>query len=264
MCLSGPKIGIALGSGGARGLAHIGVLKVLEEEKIPIHYIAGSSIGSLIASFYAAGQDIERMLKISQAFKRKYFIDVKVPKLGFIQGNRIKEFIRLFTYNKRIEELNIPTAIVATDIHTGEKVVFREGPIAEAVRASISIPGIFVPENFHGRMLVDGGVTDRVPVSVVRDMGADIIIAVDVSGLKKNPVITNIYDVILQSIDIMQQELISNRALQSDIYIRPAVEKFSAYSITEIDTIITLGEQAARNEINNIKDLIRQWKGTHS
>ena len=222
-----PKIGLALGSGGARGLAHIGVLKVLEEENIPIDMIAGTSMGALVAAFYAAGQDIDALLKISRTFKRKYFIDMTMPKLGFVLGKRIKDFIRIFTFNKKIEELNLPVALVATDIHTGEKVVFREGPIAEAVRASISIPGIFVPETVNGRLLVDGGVSDRVPVSVVRDMGADIVIAVDVSGLKKNQEISTIYDVILQSLDIMQQELISNRALQSDIYLRPAVKNFS-------------------------------------
>lgn len=258
--LKEPKIGLALGSGGARGLAHIGVLKVLEEEKVPINMIAGTSMGALVASLYAAGQDIDALLKISRSFKRKYFIDMTMPKLGFVLGNRIKDFIRIFTYNKKIEELNLPVALVATDIHTGEKVVFREGPVAQAVRASISIPGIFVPESIDGRMLVDGGVSDRVPVSVVREMGADIVIAVDVSGLKKNPEITNIYDVILQSIDIMQQELISARALQSDIYLRPAVTNFSAYSFNEIDELISLGEKAAREEIESVKDIIRQWK----
>lgn len=258
-----PKIGLALGSGGARGLAHIGVLKALEREKIPISMIAGSSIGSLVGAFYASGQNIDAMVKISQKFKRKYFIDVTIPKLGFIMGNRIKEFIRVFTFHKNIEDLPIPLAIIATDLHTGEKVILREGPIAEAVRASISIPGIFIPENYQGRLLVDGGVSDRVPVSVVKDMGADIIIAVDVAGLKQNAEITNIYDVILQSLDIMQVELSEARALQSDIYILPPVENYSSYAFAEFEQLILKGEEATKKDIPKIKQLIDMWKEFH-
>ncbi|MCU9612218.1 patatin-like phospholipase family protein [Caldibacillus lycopersici] len=258
-----PKIGLALGSGGARGLAHIGVIKVLEEANIPIHMIAGSSIGSLIGAFYAAGHNVEEMLKITSAFKRKYFLDITIPKLGFIAGNRIKDFIRLFTYNKNIEDLSIPLAITATDIHTGEKVIFKQGPIADAVRASIAIPGIFVPETWNGRVLVDGGVIDRVPVSVVKEMGAEIIIAVDVAGLKKNASITTIYDVILQSIDIMQLELVKNRENQSDIMIQPIVEQFGSYSFGQATEIILAGEEAAKKYIDTIKSLISRWKESH-
>lgn len=259
-----PKIGLALGSGGARGFAHIGVLHVLEQEKIPIHMIAGSSMGALIAAFYGAGHSIDTMLKIAHSFQRKFFIDVTMPpKLGFIAGNRIKEFIRLFTHNKMIEELKPEISIVATNIKNGEKVVFNSGPVAEAVRASISIPGIFVPEIIDGKMLVDGGVADRVPVSVVKEMGADIVIAVDVSGLNKNPEITNIYGVILQSLDIMQQELVQNRKLLSDIYLRPPIEPFSSYAYDEIDTLVQAGEETTRKAIKKIKNVIQNWKEQH-
>lgn len=256
-----PKIGLALGSGGARGFAHVGVLKVLEEENIPIHMIAGSSMGALVAAFYGAGHSIENMLKIAHSFQRKFFIDVTMPpKLGFITGNRIKEFIRLFTHNKNIEQLNPEIAIVATDIYNGEKVVFQSGPTAEAVRASISIPGIFVPEVIDGKMLVDGGVADRVPVSVVKEMGADIVIAVDVSGLNKNPEITNIYGVILQSLDIMQQELIQNRELLSDVYLRPPIQHFSSYAYDKINTLVQAGEEVTRKALEEIKSVIQSWK----
>ncbi len=125
---------------------------------------------------------------------------------------------------KILKSLSIPIGIVATDLLTGEKVVFKQGPVAEAVRASIAIPGIFVPEKYNGRILVDGGVSDRVPVSVAKEMGADIVIAVDVSRVKRNAEITSIYDVIMQSIDIMQTEIIKNREIASDIMIRPPVE----------------------------------------
>jgi NTE family protein len=258
--LNRPKIGLALGSGGARGFAHLGVIKALTEASVPIDYIAGSSMGALIAAFYGTGLDIERLYKIAQAFKRKYYLDFTVPKMGFVAGNRIKELVRVFTHGKQIEELNLPIAIVTTDIKTGEKVVFREGPVADAVRASISIPGIFVPEKVNGRLLVDGGVVDRIPVSVVKEMGADFIIGVDVSRVKVNAEISSIFDVILQSLDILQDELVKHREVASDIMIRPHVEMFSSRAFTNIQEIITIGEEEACKQLPKIQSLIDQWK----
>jgi NTE family protein len=255
-----PKIGLALGSGGARGFAHLGVVKVLLEENIPIDLIAGSSMGAMVACFYGAGIEMDQLYKLSTSFKRKYYLDFTVPKMGFIAGKRVKELIRIFTHGKNIEQLNIPVGVVATDLMSGEKVVFRDGPIADAVRASISIPGIFVPEKLNGRILVDGGVVDRVPVSVVKEMGADIVIAVDVSQVKRNAEISSIYDVIMQSIDIMQKELVSNREIASDAMIRPGVEMYSSRAFTNIDEIIAIGEIEARKQIIHIKSVIESWK----
>ena len=256
-----PKIGLALGSGGARGFAHLGVIKALKDAGIPIHLIAGSSMGALVASFYGAGIDMDRLYKLSTAFKRKYFLDFTVPKMGFISGKKVKEFIKVFTHGKNIEDLSIPIGIVATDLLTGEKVVFQTGPVADAVRASISIPGIFVPEKYNGRILVDGGVSDRIPVSVAKEMGADIVIAVDVSRVKRNAEITSIYDVIMQSLDIMQAEIINNREIAANVMIRPPVEIYSSKAFTNIDEIINLGEEEAKKHLKQIKTVIEQWKG---
>jgi NTE family protein len=256
-----PKIGLALGSGGARGFAHLGVIMALKDAGIPIHLIAGSSMGALVASFYGAGIDLNRLYKLSTAFKRKYFLDFTVPKMGFISGKKIKEFIKVFTHGKSIEELSIPIGIVATDLLTGEKVVFQKGPVAEAVRASISIPGIFVPEKYEGRFLVDGGVTDRVPVSVAKEMGADIVIAVDVSMVKRNAEITSIYDVIMQSIDIMQSEIINSREITANVMIRPPVELYSSRAFTNIEEIINLGVVETKKHLKQIETIIEQWKG---
>ncbi|MFZ7942185.1 MULTISPECIES: patatin-like phospholipase family protein [Bacillaceae] len=258
-----PKIGLALGSGGARGFAHLGVIMALTEAGIPIHLIAGSSMGALVASFYGAGIDLDRLYKLSTAFKRKYFLDFTVPKMGFIAGKKIKEFIKVFTHGKNIEELSLPISIVATDLLTGEKVIFQKGPVAEAVRASISIPGIFVPERYNGRILVDGGVADRVPISVAKDMGADIVIAVDVSRVKRNAEITTIYDVIMQSIDIMQSEIINSREIAADVMIRPPVEMYSSRAFTHHEEIINIGKEETKKQLQQIETVIEQWKGKH-
>lgn len=255
-----PKIGLALGSGGARGFAHVGVIQILKEEGIPIDLIAGSSMGALVGALYAAGSDIERLYKLAHAFKRKYYLDFTLPKMGFISGKRVKDFIHMFSYGKRLEELDLPVAVVATDIKTGEKIVFREGPIAPAVRASISIPGIFVPEKINNRLLVDGGVVDRVPVSVVKEMGADIVIAVDVARVNQDIKITSIYDVIFQSLDILHMELLKIREVASDVMIYPKVEKYSSKSFTNIREIISMGEEAAREKVAEIKQCMIAWE----
>ncbi|MBO9130281.1 patatin-like phospholipase family protein [Bacillus sp. 165] len=259
-----PKIGLALGSGGAKGFAHLGVIKVLKEAGIPIDMIAGSSMGALVAAVYATGLDTERLYRLGKIFKRKYYLDFTVPKMGFIAGKRVKDMIRMLTYNKNIEELEIPIAIVATDILTGEKVVFTKGPIAEAVRGSIAVPGIFVPEKVDGKLLVDGGVIDRIPVSVVKDMGADITIAVDVSPIKVNGEVTSIYDVIMQSIEIMQHEMVRNREIASDLMMRPAIERFSSRAFTNIEEIIQVGEEEAVKHVDSIKEMIEKWKENHN
>ncbi len=258
--LQRPRIGLALGSGGARGFAHLGVIRILKEEGIPIDLIAGSSMGAMVGCFYGAGLNIDRLYKLSKAFKRKYYLDFTIPKMGFIAGKRVKELIRVFTHGKTLEQLELPVSVVATDLMTGEKVVFTKGSIADAVRASISIPGIFVPEKLNGRLLVDGGVVDRVPVSVVKEMGADIIIAVDVSHVKINTDITTIYDVIMQSLDIMQMELVSHREIESDIMVRPRVEMYSSRAFTNIEDIIRIGEEETRKHIDKIKELMNEWK----
>lgn len=254
-----PTIGLALGSGGARGFSHLGVIKKLREHKIPIDYIAGSSMGALVGAFYAAGQNVDDLYKLALTFKRKYFMDVSVPRMGLLQGERIKSYIRLFTYKKTIEEFTIPMSIVATDLYTGEKVVFRDGDAASAVRASISIPGVFVPEKINDQFLVDGGVIDRVPISVVRDMGADIVIAVDCSKFEANGDIQSIYDVIMQSIDIMQDDITDHMMIDADIVMRPEVYPFSSRNYSNTAEILQKGEEEAERRITEIQTLMKGW-----
>lgn len=259
-----PKIGLALGSGSARGLAHIGVLKVLQEAEIPIDYIAGSSMGSIIAVIYANGLDLEMCEKLAVSLKPKHWVDLTVPKKGFVIGDKVKELIRLLTHHKQLEELHIPTAVVATDLIKGERVVFTSGPIDEAVRASISIPGIFEPVVMGERILVDGGVIDRVPITVVREMGADFVIAVDVVPRATNVQIENIFDVITQTLGIMEREILNQRMLSVDFLIRPDLSDISASSFTQVEECIRRGEETARAQIGLLKQTIDRWQREES
>jgi NTE family protein len=178
-----PRIGLALGSGSARGLAHIGVIRAIEEAGIPIHCIAGTSMGALIGAVHAAGK-LDELEATFQAFdwkKTLSFFDVVLPKSGLLDGAKISELVRDHVRAETLEALLKPFNAVATDIASGEEVVIASGDVIEAVRASISVPGIFTPVRSGERVLVDGGLTNPVPVSVARAMGADIVIAVDLN-----------------------------------------------------------------------------------
>ncbi|PTX61245.1 NTE family protein [Melghirimyces profundicolus] len=257
-----PKVGLALGSGGARGMAHIGVLKVLEKEGIPVDCIAGSSIGSLVGTIYAHGHDLEMIESLAINLKRNTWLDLTVPRRGFVTGEKVRELVRLLTLGKNLEDLHIPTAVVATDLLKGERVIFRSGPIDLAVRASISIPGIFEPVHWKGRTLVDGGVIDRIPITVVEEMGADIIIAVDVVPRTTSARVETIFDVIAQTLSIMEREILNQRLLAADILIHPNLTDISPTAFTRLDECVRRGEEAARIQVDRIKKLIGERGGT--
>lgn len=178
-----PRVGLALGSGSARGLAHLGVIRAIEDAGIEIDFIAGTSMGALIGAVHAAGKldELEAFFRAFDWKKMASFFDVVLPKSGLLDGARIGELVRAHVHADAIEMLPKPFAAVATDIVSGEEVVIRSGDVIEAVRASISVPGIFTPLRTNGHVLVDGGLTNPVPVSVARAMGADIVIAVDLN-----------------------------------------------------------------------------------
>jgi NTE family protein len=258
--MSRPKIGLALGSGGAKGFAHIGILKVMAEAGIPIDYIAGSSMGALVGALYGVGHEWDRMERMALAFKRNHYLDFTIPKMGFITGKKITDLIRVITYQKQFEECRLPVKIVATDLLSGERVVFDSGFLFKAVRASISIPGIFVPVRWGGRIYVDGGVVDRVPTKIVREMGADLVISVDVSSFSGDAVVQSVFDVIVQSIDIMQQQLVNLQETHADVVIKPPVSNFNSKAFVNLEQIIKLGEDAAKGKLSEIQSLIKNWK----
>ena len=178
-----PKIGLALGSGSARGLAHIGVIKALKDAGIQIDCVAGTSIGAMVGAVFASGKiDSLHSAYLAMDWKNiAYFFDVVFPKSGIIDGKKVANFMREYVHSERIEELLLPFNAVATALDSGEEVVLDTGDVIDAVRASISVPGIFTPVRRNGQVLVDGGLINPVPVSVARSMGADIVIAVDLN-----------------------------------------------------------------------------------
>ncbi|MGB6607156.1 MAG: patatin-like phospholipase family protein, partial [Atribacterota bacterium] len=183
----GLKIGLALGSGSARGLAHVGVIMALEAYNIPIDIISGTSIGSVIGGLYASGATVKQLEEVALSIKKSktlFMIDPVVPRSGLISGDRIEKMLNQFALkDKTFDDLKIPFAAVATDIESGAEVILNQGKVIDAVRASISIPGIFTPVKYQDYYLVDGGVVDPVPVDVVKMMGADIIIAVNLAKI---------------------------------------------------------------------------------
>lgn len=255
------KVGVALGSGGARGMAHIGVLKVLQQENIPVDFVAGSSMGSLIGVLFANDLPFEMVEQLAIHFPRKRWLDLTIPKRGFVVGKKVRELIRLLTHGKNLEDFSIPVAVVATDLVKGEQVVFRKGPADLAVRASISIPGIFEPVEWEGRTLVDGGVIDRIPIQVLKEMGADVIIAVDVVPSTPQARVDTYFDVITQTLSVMEREILNHRLLPVDVLIHPELEQISPTSFTDVDECIRQGEEATRKQIDRIRSLIGERGG---
>lgn len=252
-----PKIGLALGSGAARGFAHIGVIKVLQANDIPVDFVAGSSIGAVIGALFCAGIPLDWIAKLLGSLKNSHIIDFSITKRGLIEGKKIEELLKLILRRKTFKELDIPLSIVATDLEKGEKVVFSEGEIVSAIRASISIPGIFPPAIYDGKVLVDGGIVDRVPAGVVRAMGADIVIGVDVgfrTGKEFRP--RNIFDIIIQTIGIMEIQAVKRKIDKCDVVITPDVSNISPFSISDIQKCIKAGIEASEECIEKIKKML--------
>ncbi|EPZ49404.1 phospholipase, patatin family [Bacteriovorax sp. BAL6_X] len=196
------KIGLALGGGAAKGIAHIGVLKAFEEQNIPISYISGTSVGAIVASYYAFGKNYNDFLSLAKKLNYKDSISLTIPKKGFFSTKSIREMLIKDLGDVNIEDAKIPLAICTTDISTGEQVVFYKGNLADAVCASVCVPGAFVPQVINGRTLVDGGITENVPVSPLEDMGAGIIVAVDLNGVQKYQEPDDTFAIISNAMDI--------------------------------------------------------------
>ena len=256
-----PRIALVLGGGAARGFAHIGVIRVLEQEKIPIDMVIGTSVGSLIGALYANYRDSFEIEWIAYKLEHDDIFDYTVfnAKMGPVTGERLERFVRDKIPVRRIEELKLPYAAVATDLYHGTRVVLDQGDLARSVRASCSIPGIFQPVKLHGRMLVDGGVVDNIPIDVARERGADIVIAVDISRDVTNYNITNAIDVTLQSVWIMFKQNVTYGTKDADVLIAPAVGKIAMLDFSKKKEAMLAGMTAAREAIPAVREAISAW-----
>ncbi len=251
-------VGFALGSGSFRGISHIGFLQVMDENGIPVNLIAGSSIGSFVGALYCAGMKPAYMKRFVEQIELRKYLDVVVPRMGFYKGEKAQVMVRMLTANRNIEDLSIPFAAVATDINTCQRVVLRTGKVHDAVRASISIPGVFVPHIVGGRTLVDGGVIDRVPASIARDMGADVVIAVDVGycGSPRSEPVGNVIDIVTRSLEILEWEAMSTRVKQADVWVSPRVMHINPTSLDQLDDCYERGIEAGNAALPAIRDAI--------
>lgn len=221
------KIGLALGGGAAKGIAHIGVLKAFEEKRIPISYLSGTSVGAIIAAYYAFDKKYEDFLKLADKLNFKNTISLTIPKKGFFSTKSIREMIIKDLGDVRIEDALIPLAICTTDIATGEQVIFHKGSLADAICASICVPGAFVPQVIDGRTLVDGGITENVPVSPLEDMGAGIIVAVDLNGVHKYQEPDDTMAIITNAMDIAIDLRTRDQIADADIILSLDLSKYN-------------------------------------
>ena len=254
------KIAVVLGAGAAKGFAHIGVLKILESNKIPVHMIVGTSAGSFVGSLYAYGFNAFELQKISFSLQKDDIVDLTLPDNGFIKGEKLEAYINYMLRNTPIEKLRIPFYAVATDIQSGREAVFSSGNTGTAVRASCSIPGIFMPPVISGRMYVDGGVVSPVAVDAARRMGADIVIAVDISSDVGSPLPNGTIETILQAINIMNSKLSAIQLAKADVVIKPKVGYIGSADFSKRNEAVLEGEKAAIEALPKIQAIMSKLR----
>jgi NTE family protein len=251
-----PSVGLALSGGGALGIAHIGVIKAFVENEIPIDLISGTSAGALVGAAYAFHVPIGDMEKAAKEMSWSFLASFPMSLLGLASNRAVEAGLEKYIGKKKIEEADIPLAIVVTDIEDGEKVVLRSGEAALAVRASCCIPGMFVPVEIGGRKFVDGGLTENLPLSPLKDMGADIKIGVNVIRWHSRKEVKNVIDVMTNSISILashQRHLVPQNV---DILIEPKLDDYSPSDFKKNVDLIKEGYRAAQAKIPEIKELI--------
>jgi len=252
-------IGLALGGGFARGIAHIGVLKVLEEESIPVRVITGTSVGALIGANYCSGLTIDEMQEVAHNTRFTTFARWTLSRYGFASNDRMVAFLTRTLKVKTFEDLRIPLGVTATDFNTGEGVVFHSGSIIDPVRASCAYPGMFLPVNIRGRYLVDGMLSHPVPTRPLREMGVDRVLAVHLKGTwAQGGAPRHLFDVIGQSFAIAQDAMSTIWREAADLVIEPDVAGFAYDDFKRTDDLIHAGEVAMRAALPTV----RKWLET--
>jgi NTE family protein len=239
-----PRIALVLGGGAAKGFAHIGVIKALESQGVQLDIIVGTSAGSVVGALYAGGYDGFALQRIAMDMKESTLSDWSLPDRGIWKGEALQSFIDKAVQNRPLEQLNRRIGVVATDLQSGEPIVFERGDTGIAVRASSSVPGVFQPVRISGRDYVDGGLVSPVPVRAARNLGADIVIAVDISTRPASQKVDGTIDVLLQTFAIMGNALAASELPQADVVVKPDISKLSSTDFQSRHLAILEGERA--------------------
>jgi NTE family protein len=250
-------IGLALGGGFARGYAHLGVLRVFEEESIPISCIAGSSIGSIIGAAYASGAALPRIISKCREIRFRDFARWRVSRFGLASNYRLGALVQSVFDSKQFENLLVPTAIVATDLSSGEPVIFREGSLTDAIRASCAFPGLFEPVQLGTRYLADGALVAPVPTRAARELGAELVVGVSVGlhdGDRGAP--TNIFQVVSRAVSAAQKNQLEAWERHANLVLRPDVQSLKWDDFDRIDEAMEAGAATARNALPQIRKLL--------
>jgi len=249
-----PIIGLALGGGFARGIAHVGVLKVLEEENIPVRIVAGTSVGALIGASYCSGLSPAELEDVARSARFTTFARWTLSRYGFASNDRMIAFLTRTLKVKTFEELRIPLGVTATDFNTGEGVVFHSGSLIEPIRASCAYPGMFLPVNIRGRWLVDGMLSHPVPSQPLREMGAERVLAVHLKGhWARNGAPRHLFDVIGQSFAIAQDRMAPLWRSAADLVIEPDVAVFEYDDFKRAGDLVRAGEEAMRKALPEVR-----------
>jgi NTE family protein len=248
------RVTLVLGGGSARGIAHIGVLRVLERERVRIDRIVGTSMGALVGAAYSAGLTIKEMEQRAHGFSVNKLLDPTIRSLGLLAGNRLEAIIRTLIDSKQFSDCRIPVGIVTTDIETGEELVHQSGDMLKLIRATCSWPGIFAPVSIGGRLLCDGGIKNSVPAKLAREIEPDnYIIAVDVGFCVRRGKMQNVFQVILQSLQIIGEELNQYQSQVADMVIKVDLPDVDQIAFNRSREIIAKGAEAAETKIGDIK-----------
>lgn len=255
-----PVIALALGGGGAKGFAHIGVIKVLESHGIKPKIVTGTSAGSFVGSLYASGKSPYQLQHIALTFKESDIRDLTLNRQGFIAGQKLQDFVNQQVANKPIEKFPIRFAAVATRLDNGRKADFIKGNAGQAVRASCSIPNVFVPATIGGTQYVDGGLVSPIPVQTAKAMGADLVIAVDISARPTGNQPVSMWGLLDQTLNIMGQQSINQELAQANIVIQPKVGHIGTLDLKASNQTILEGEKAAQLQVKAILQAINNFK----
>jgi len=259
-----PSIGLALGGGFARGIVHVGVLKVLEQEGIPISFVAGTSVGALIGAAYCSGVSPAELEEIAARVRFKDLARWTLSRYGFATNMRMITFLNKILKVQTFEELQVPLAVTATDFGSGEGVVFRTGPLVDAVRASCAYPGVFLPVKVNGRLLVDGMLAHSLPTKPARDMGADKVLAVTLrSHWVNSDGPRHIFDVIGQCFSIAQDVNCTQARSCADLVIEPDVTGYRYDDFERSAALVKIGEEATRAAMSAIRKWVEVEKAAH-